>query len=67
MLTKREHIVSCQNHLSGKCQLQIGAPQGSGFGPLLFIIYVNYMNWHIHLRYCNLYADDTILVATSLN
>ena len=35
-LNKREHIVSCRNQLSGKCQLQIGVPQGSVFVPYLY-------------------------------
>ena len=63
-LYKREHIVSCQNKLSGKCQLQIGIPQGSVLGPLLFLIYVNDINRHVHLGSCNLYADGTLIYCT---
>ena len=48
-LYKREQIVSCQNQLSGKCQLQIGVPQGSILGPLLGVIDVNDINRHVHL------------------
>ena len=39
----------------------IGAPQGSVLGPLLFLVYVNDINRHVHLRACNLYADDTLV------
>ena len=63
-LYKREQIVSCQNKLSGKCQLQIGVPQGSVLGPLLFLIYVYDINRHVHLGYCNLYADDSLIYCT---
>ena len=63
-LYKRERIVSCQNKLSGQCQLQIGVPQGSVLGPLFFLIYVNDINRHVHLGSCNLYADDTLIYCT---
>ena len=63
-LYRREQIVSCQNQLSGKCQLQIGVPQGSVLGSLLFLIYVNDINRHVH---CNLYADDTLIYCTGSN
>ena len=39
-LYKREQIVSCQNQLSGKCQLQIGVPQGSECLRAAFIPYI---------------------------
>ena len=37
-LHKGEQLVSCHNQLSGKCELQIGVPQLSVLGPLLFLI-----------------------------
>ena len=63
-LYKREQIVSCQNKVSGKCQLQIGVSQVSVLGPLLFLIYVNDINRHVHLGSCNFYADDTLIYCT---
>ena len=66
-LYKREQIVSCQNQLSGKCQLQIGVPQGSVLWPLLFLIFVNDINRHVHLGSCNLYADDTLIYCIGSN
>ena len=53
-------MVSCHNTLSGKSTISIGVPQGSVLGPLLFLIYVNYINRHVHLRACNVY-DDTLV------
>ena len=66
-LYKRKQIVSCQNQLSGKSQLEIGVPQGYVLGPLLFLIYVNDNNRHVHLGSCNLYADDTLIYCTGSN
>ena len=46
-LYKRKQIVSYQNQLSGKCQLQIGVPQGSVLGPLLFLMLIILIGMYI--------------------
>ena len=37
-----------------------GVPQGSALGPVLFIIYINYMP-DILRKYCKMFADDAKL------
>ena len=56
-LNEREHMVSCHN----KSTISIGVPQWCVLGPLLFLIYVNGINRHVHLGACNLYAGDTLV------
>ena len=64
-LTGRQQSVFCQNVLSCKRKIQIGIPQGSVLGPVLFLLYVNDINRHVSLAACSLYADDTLLYMTS--
>ena len=54
-------MVSYHNTLSGKSTISIGFPQWSVIGPLLFLIYVNDINRHVHSGACILYADDTLV------
>jgi hypothetical protein len=62
-LTNRSFHVSLNNFKSSSFPLQVGVPQGSVLGPLLFILYTTPLS-HI-ISSCNthhhLYADDTQL------
>ena len=50
------------------CDIDIGVPQGSVLGPILFLLYVNDINQHVHIgAACNLYADDTLVYCSANN
>ena len=62
-LNKRSFKVPVNDKYSESCSLEIGVPQGSILGPLLFILYTKEIekitekyNFHVHL-----YADDSQL------
>ena len=67
-LSNRKQIVKCHNEISHMCDIDIGVLQGSVLGPILFILYVNDINQHVHTgAACNLYADDTLVYCSANN
>ena len=60
-LNDRQQVVLCQKELSEKCNIEIGVTQGYVLGPVMFMIYVNDINRHIHLGACNIDSDDTLV------
>ena len=60
-LTNRSQVVRCNGIQSDKEILNIGVPQGSILGPLLFVIFVNDISQHVHIGTASLYADDTLI------
>jgi hypothetical protein len=63
-LVNRAQVVKSNGKTSSQKFLNIGVPQGSVLGPILFMIYVNDLSQHVHLGTANLYADDTLIYCT---
>jgi hypothetical protein len=60
-LTERKQITKIDGDVSDEINVNIGVPQGSVLGPLLFIIYINDMPVNLRKSFINLFADDTLL------
>ena len=60
-ISNRNYFVSANGITSDKKTVNIGVPQGSTLGPLLFLLYVNDMKNSSHLFDFIQFADDTTL------
>ena len=64
-LFNRKQFVSINGHISNQSSVKYGVPQGSVLDPLLFLIYIIYINdLNFAIKFCKVhhFADDTNLL-----
>ena len=66
-LSNRTQVTSVGLEKSTTKPVQVGVPQGSILGPLLFLIYVNDLPSTVNNCDISLYADDTVLFCSNKN
>ena len=62
-LTKRTQRVIMDSYESTETNVQSGVPQGTVLGPLMFLIFINYMGDNINFE-LRLFTDDSLLYRT---
>ena len=58
-LSNRYQRVKIGNTLSDECKIEYGVPQGSVLGPILFLLYINDIQYSSKILKFHLFADDT--------
>ena len=63
-LTKRQQRVIVDSEASNATPVKSGVPQGTVLGPLMFLVYINYINENITSS-VKLFADDCVIYNTT--
>ena len=63
-LSNRTQFVRIDKNTSNSKKIDIGVPQGTVLGPILFLIYINDLEKNIHNGKIVKYADDTNLISS---
>lgn len=60
-LSNRRQVVRIGEQTSSELSNELGVPQGSILGPLLFILYINYITKCLNHSKAKMFADDTLV------
>nr|CAI5816987.1 unnamed protein product [Callosobruchus analis] len=66
-LRDRKFVVNVHDFLSDEFDVQLGVPQGSILGPLIFILFINDLPHYMSSDSIVLYADDTTITVNAEN
>ena len=64
-LQSRQQVVVCNSKVSSKENLNLGVPQGTVLGPILFLLFVNDLSNNVSKANINIYADDVVIYTSN--